>query len=143
MTDNLNNPDKELEQAYLNAYYRLDGHPVSIQIDEHHPGLDRLLEEKFPDYQNWVFITAYNPGSTIQSNAFNTKKQAKLLQLVRRKGYSFLPGEGGSPIGDWPAEKSLLIVDMPLNEAKETAVAFGQKAFVNGKKGGAAILIWL
>ncbi len=142
MDDNLNNLDKELEQAYLNAYYQVEDPPLAISIGSDHPALDEVLEKRCPCYRSWTLITAYNPGSEIQTDAFNTKKQAQLLQLIRRKGYSFLPAEGGCKENSWPSEKSILIINLPLDEAVELAILFGQKAFVRGEKKGTARLHW-
>ncbi len=138
----LHNADKELGQAYKLAYYKVIDPPIFISLDSKNPELDEYLGKNCFDYQSWVFLTAYNPGSKVQTDEINTSRQAELLNLIRRIGHSYLPGVGGSRDNSWPVEKSVLILNLEINKANELALQFGQKAFLYGEKGKTANLEW-
>lgn len=140
MDNNLHKLDEHLQKAYKNARYEVYKPPLSFSIGQKHPEMDKALLQLYSDYQNWAFITAFNPASVSQSATFNTRNQKELLKLIRKKGYNYLEGEGGSHDDSWPPEKSILIINIAEKEALALARQFGQKAIVFGKKGGKAQL---
>jgi hypothetical protein len=70
--------------------------PIFISISSKNYELDAYLEKTKADDRSFVFITAYDPGSKVRSDAINTTKQAELLSHIRQMGCSHLPGEGSS-----------------------------------------------
>jgi hypothetical protein len=65
------------------------------------------------------------------SNSENLRRQMDLICSVGGK-WVFYPGEGINDKGDWPAEKSILILDISLEQAREIALKFEQTAFLFG-----------
>jgi len=88
----------------------------------------------------WVFITAYNPGSVVLSKEENEERQNKLKQRVIEADLSFIEGVGISEDAVW-SDKSIFIPGITLVDAKRLGKDFGQNAIVYGTKGEKAVLI--
>lgn len=140
MDDSLKDLDQRLLTAYQNTTYRVPTRQLSLRIGAVHPDLDVLLAEK--KATQWAFLTAYHPGSKPATQEYNTRAQEQLRQRLQAGRYLFWEGAGEADAGDWPPEPSFLILDIPLARAKEWAIEFGQVAFVYGRLGGAAELVF-
>jgi hypothetical protein len=60
---------------------------------------------------------------------------------AERRGYTAFPGEGIGDDGQWPPERSLLILGIARDDARRLGREFGQLAIVHGEKGGPAMLL--
>lgn len=77
-----------------------------------------------------AFITAFNPHSRREAGTRNHAMQAQLRAWTERHGYFYLKGVGQHPTGAWPGEPSLLILGLPLAQAKSLGRVYGQNAVV-------------
>jgi len=60
---------------------------------------------------------------------------------MKRRGYTTFPGEGSGDDGQWPPERSLLILGILRDDAIRLGRDFGQRAVVYGEQGGRALLL--
>ena len=132
----------ELGAAYLRTIYWVDARPepIPLRVGDRSSQLDRMLVAN--RCRQWAFLTAWNPGSEIQSPLRNTARQRRLLRALQGNGYRWLPGLGDGDDGEWPAEPSLLVLGMPMHEAVRVGRHFGQNAVLVGKLGQCAMLVW-
>ena len=77
-----------------------------------------------------AFITACNPHSQPLEDAANENRQMKLAQELNKRGLKYLNGEGKHPNGNWPAEKSFLVLGIALEQAQALGQQFEQNAVV-------------
>ena len=142
-------PDGLLE-AYRRTRYCADlpDGEVVLRIGECSPGLDGLLAAR--GAHAWAFITADNPGSFIDTSTIdaetiypggNAARRARLLAHVQGLGLAWFAGRATADVGDWPAEESLLVLGLDLDEARALGRRFGQLAVVAGVHGGPAWLV--
>lgn len=121
--------DENLLKAYLETDYVLyyKDRKIIIKIDQNNVFLDKLLTDNNAKF--CIFITAYNPQSIVFSEKENKKNQLKLINdLVN---YQFFYGEGHSLDSTWLPEKSLLVLDISINETKNLMKKYNQKAVVS------------
>ena len=129
-------------QAYLDALYRIEVTPAfDLTVGEHHHDLDTLLRSK--GASSGALLTAYNPEGIIQDDSLNELAQDRLLAILEESAYPLFAAEGRSRVGDWPSEKSVLIVGMDLDEAVKLGRAFSQNALLFVRYGEAPELILL
>jgi len=132
----------ELEAAYFATSYFVDapGGRFGIRVGALSPQADALaLEDRA---STWAYVSAYNPGSIRASAEDNRRQACRLEQTVMSLGLRFLGGEGQGDDGAWPAEPSLLVLGVRLEDAVALARRFGQAAFVFGECGRPARLVW-
>lgn len=113
-------------------------HEIRLRIGEKHPELDERVRGEGRDA--WAYLTAWNPGSIGLSEERNRSAQAELEAELERRGLVFFPG-ASEPDDGSPPEASVLVL-LGREEALELARRFGQNAFVGGRVGGAAELVW-
>jgi Protein of unknown function (DUF3293) len=131
-----------LEQAYRGTSYEVDtpdGRLV-LRIGLIHPALDQLLLRH--GCRTWAYVTAHNPASNLLQPEKNQCRQRDLEEEVSKSGRPFFRGEGVGTDGNWPAEQSLLILSISLQEALDLAERHGQAALVFGEIGQTAQLLW-
>ncbi len=131
MDDNSPNIDQALLQAYRHSNYRLLNTAISIKIGHLSPQLDDFLIDN--NAYSWVFISAENPQSIRLTKEENQRRYQQLLEIAEKRNYRYWEGLGEAINGDWPAEQSLLLLDVPQTEAKALAKQFDQKAIVQGQ----------
>lgn len=73
-------------------------------------------------------MTAWNPHSETTKADDNEKAMATLLSDL--KGYTLYNGEGADPTGEWPPERSVLVLDIPMDTAVILAQKYRQNAIV-------------
>lgn len=120
--------DQDLQNAYEKAIYEIFDPPISWSIGDLVPALDALLEEH--QIRTACLITAHNPGSVLVPLNKNQEQQGLLIQLVEQYKWTYLPGQGGDPSGNWPPEDSLLILGLNEVESTELGQQFRQNAVV-------------
>jgi hypothetical protein len=62
--------------------------------------------------------------------------------MLSEQERALIPGEGVDPAGDWPAEASVLILDIERDEALKLGRLWEQNAIVCGERGGVPQLLW-
>ena len=125
---------EQLHQAYLNTSFKVLTNPSSIiKINSVVPELNHL--------DRWVFLSAWNPMSKGLSLEENRKRNQNLEEDVKRLGLQYIPGIGISEDEQW-SEESFLIANCSQEKANGLAVKYKQLAFVFGKKGEVAKLVY-
>ncbi len=133
---------ESLEAAYRRTEYRVRAPEgtFTIHIGARCEVLEALLREV--GARSWAFVTACNPRSQPLSDEVNARRQAQLLAMLSEQERALIPGEGVDPAGDWPAEASVLILDIERDEALELGRVWDQNAIVYGEGNGSAELLW-
>jgi Protein of unknown function (DUF3293) len=132
--------DAALIQAYREALYcfPVGSGEQSIRIGSTSADLDALLKAR--GVTRAIFITAVNPHSKPQSEAFNAWALAQLRARLSSTA-DVLTGVARDPGGRWPPEPTLLAVGLSRETGMALAQAFEQNAFVYVEIGGAAELV--
>jgi len=127
----------ELIAAYRAAEYAVPQAGIVMRIGAPDPALDRLIAAK----GGAAFLTAANPGSQRRTDEENRLLLGELRCALDAAGYGYMDGEGRDPSGDWPAERSLFVLDIARAAAAKLARRFGQNAFVWCTPGAAPELV--
>lgn len=127
--------------AYLRTTFTAETPSGKIEI---RPGsssvaLDSILRKN--RVTEWAYVTAYNPGSRLMSDEINKRAHEELRRTVNDRGLIYFEGHGVGPEGVWPPEASLLVLGLPLDQARALGRQFGQLAIVVGQAREAARLL--
>ena len=117
----------------LDTHVHLPAGTLVLRHGERAAALDALLE---PGASEWAFITAWNPGSRRLSRPENERRQRELVRSISGR-YRLYPGAGGGDASGqeaWPAELSVLVLGIPLEEALGLGRAWGQHAILAGTR---------
>ena len=116
--------------AYRAALYevRLPDQPLALQVDVHCEALQSWLGAQ--GHRCAALLTAHNPASQPRDAAANARAQQQLQAAISRRGLSFHTGCNRDPRGAWPAEDSLFVPDLSLEDAHTLARQFDQRAFL-------------
>src|SRR5262245_46336962 len=116
--------------AYRNTSFFADtsGGRLCLRVGRASPELDELLAAC--DVRTWAYVTAFNPGSIPLSHEENEQRNQRLAREVESRGYTAFPGEGIGDDGQWPPERSLLILGIIRDDAIDLGREFGQRAIV-------------
>jgi hypothetical protein len=133
-------PPSEPEHAALVAAYRRSIYQVRLPAGLQILSLDQPLPESLAS-KGGAFVTAHNPRSHPHSDEDNAEAQRRLLQRLQRDGFTFFPGEGRSPDGDW-SEESVWVVGMPRGAAQHIAQDFAQTAYLFAEPDGVLELVF-
>jgi hypothetical protein len=116
--------------AYRATHYCVTGvaEAFVLRIDQHSPDLAGCHDQY--RVSTSAFLTAYNPLSQPTPEAANEAAQQRLVLRLQACGYQYLEGLGLDPSGDWPAEPSLLVLGISLDEARSIGTEFAQNGFV-------------
>jgi hypothetical protein len=126
-----------LTPEMLNAYLETDYQVVTPPGDNHERTftmrVGQVCEQLAMLYQDRgiqcaAFVTAYNPYSAAHEDLDNETRQASLLQTLDQHKVIYLSGEGRHPSGNWPAEPSVLALNLPLDACKRLGMRFHQNA---------------
>lgn len=117
-------------EAYLPA-------KVTLRPGQCSPLVDALLRNDAPE---WVFITAWNPGSRQLARAENERRQKALIAELSGN-YRLYPGAGIGDASDWKPELSTLVLGLPEAQAIARGRAWGQFAVLCGEKGKPARVV--
>jgi hypothetical protein len=123
----------ELIQAFLETHYRVHQHgpdapPLTLRVGQSSAGLAALHQAHGADCS--AFLTAYNPFAQQVDDASNLQRQEDLKQELSSRSLIFLPGEGQHPTNGWPAEPSVLVLGLSLEDAKVMGRKYEQAAIV-------------
>lgn len=108
-------------QAYRTTHFVVKGaNPFVLRIGVKSGPLLSLYREAQSDC--CAYLTACNPFSEVLSDSANAERQARLERDLEAQGWTFFPGSGEHPSGDWPGE--------PREEAKAFGARYEQNAIV-------------
>jgi hypothetical protein len=134
--------DPQLLAAYLAAEYVIFGEPpIVLRIGEQSEALGSLLEDT--GAETAAFVTAANPGGEPAPAEENALATEALFLAQQAAGYTCLAGEGRDPLGEWPAEPSVLVLGIARGEAEILGRSYEQNAIVVIERGRAPELVLL
>src|SRR5438128_2677055 len=127
--------------AYRNTSFFADTSPgrLCLRVGRASPEIDALLAAY--GVCTWAYVTGFNPGSILLPPEENENRHQRLARETERRGYTTFPGEGIGDDGQWPPERSLLILGIGRDDAIDLGREFGQRAVVYGEEGGPAVLL--
>ena len=133
--------NRDLFGAYVSTCFVVDApsRAIRLRIGKPNPEADRLLSEC--DVTTAAFITAWNPGSVLLSEAENKRRQQSMEREIQYAGFRFLRGRGEGIDPAWTAEESILIFGISKPDAIAIADRFGQLAIVWHERGQASALV--
>jgi hypothetical protein len=119
----------DLVQAYLRTAYHVESDPPFVlRIGRHSPALAALFAASGTSCA--AFLTAWNPFSQATDAGRNAESQRRLERDIAPGGWRALPGFGRGDEGDWPPERSVLVLGVPLATARIWAGKYRQNAFL-------------
>ena len=128
--------------AYKAAHYVVFGEPdIVLKVGEPNARLDALMDAKSAG--SAAFVSGANPHGKPRNLVRNVVAFQFLKVLLRKSRYLFYEGEGRDPKGVWPPEGSVLVLDMPRDEAEALGNRFAQNAIVYVERGGPPELVLL
>lgn len=118
-----------LLRAYARTHYRvLATQPFALHIDRFSSALQKLHATHGVHCS--AFVTAFNPYSESWSAGCNSARHQALLARLKCHGWAFIQGYGKHPAGNWPAERSVLVLGMNASQAQALGIALQQNAIV-------------
>jgi hypothetical protein len=121
--------DAALRQAYRETRYEVPADPpVILSIGAASAPL-RALHRRF-GVECSAFVSACNPFSRRLDAAGNAARHRALLQALVAEGRRFLEGAGRHPSNGWPAEPSVLVFGLSLEESRALGRRCEQNALV-------------
>jgi len=135
-------PRPELLAAYQATAYvvHFDDHDYTIRVGDDCTELDDLMIQH--EVGTWTFITAYNPLSEKLSAKENEKRNEKLAAELALRDLEIYPATSRADSGEWPEERSFLVLGLNLEEASRLGFEHGQHAIVFGRFNKPAQLVW-
>ena len=133
---------RQLLEKYTNASYHVhsSGEDYPFRIGGSNTALQGLLGRFGAGTA--CLITACNPYSRPFPDEVNREANDHLREELTRRGLTFLTGEGSDPDGEWPAEESFLVFDLPQEMVADLCRRYRQNAVVwIGDNGIAELLI--
>lgn len=120
----------DLIASYHSAIYNFgaESSAIGLCIDQHSEPLSRVISESGDRCA--VFISAYNPGSLIQSSESNRVAHDRLHDDLRSHSNRIIEGVASDPSGEWPPEKGFLAVGVDLATAQRLGDQYGQNAIL-------------
>ena len=121
--------DDATRQAYLETHYHVHGAaPTVLRIGVPNPALATLHHTL--RVHSSAYITAWNPGSKILTDAENSQRQGALALELQRRGLPFIEGIGKHPSSGWAGEPSFLVFGLSLESAKTLGSRYQQAAIL-------------
>jgi hypothetical protein len=129
-----------LVAAYEATAYMVDGRADwTLRIGAACPALSSELARQGLD--GAAYVSAWNPAGRRAPAVANAAAHALLQARVEAMKLRAFPGWGRGDAGDWPPERSLLILGLAGDAARALACDFGQRACVVLSTGGAARIL--
>lgn len=129
---------KILRKSYSEALYRINtsAGQITLRTEENWD-----IHEKIFPCNEFIYITAWNPGSEPLPEPENRKNNFLLLSELKKTASFILEGCSESESGEWK-EESFFAADVSLETGKILQKQFGQNAFLYGRKGEKIKLIF-
>lgn len=132
---------RSLATAYRNARYHVDTGAAELVLRVGEPSVPAAALLAAHGAAGAAYLTAHNPGSRCCDEQTNAAAQQALREAL--EDYHVLAGTALDPSGRWPPEDSLLVLDIPLPEARVLAGRFGQNALLWVDTRGMPELVWV
>ncbi len=94
--------------AYKATHYRVGGSESTFVLRIGVPSRDLRRLYQATGQNSAVFVTAFNPYGTVQSDQANLAAHARLGDHIRSFTPHVIEGDGADPSGEWPPELSFL-----------------------------------
>ena len=131
-----------LDGAYRATTYRiLAPHTIDLFIGRRSRALDALLAQR--GVRSWAFLSACNPRSVPAPPGVNRQQATRLRQLLAARRWTWLEAAGIPRDRRRAPEPSVWIGGISERDARRLAQQFRQNAFLAGRRGRPARLIWL
>lgn len=117
-------------QAYYKTHYRVfhPENPFILQIGTYSIDLQNLFQQT--NHTCAIFITAYNPFGSIQSDEDNLAAHQLMSDHLRSLTEAVWEGEGADPTEQWPAEASFLALGIDHDTARQLGNRAHQDAVI-------------
>ncbi|MDB5987057.1 MAG: alpha/beta hydrolase [Nevskia sp.] len=142
--------DQLLQRALLDAAYRATDYVVAsgvgdlvLHVDRYDAAIEARLIDACGLRQQWVLLSASNPGSQQLSTDDNRTRIEALRREIEQADVPRFAVNAHDPAAQWPDEISELLCDPPTGFAEDLARRYGQNAIVRGQLGAAPELLWL
>ncbi len=121
---------KSLIASYRNTHYQMGTgtDAILLQIDQYSAALAKFLVAS--QQSGTAIISAYNPGSQLQSNEDNLAAHQSLKHCLNHHSYPMIESLNIDPADIWPAEKSFFVSGLDLDTARSLGRQFNQNAIV-------------
>lgn len=130
----------QFQEVYENTHYYIADPHIDILCGDYNPTLDIYMRKL--GKRSWVFISAANPQSNIQSDQINGWANANLEIDLFNQNYAYTYAIGQDRSGEWPAEDSFVVFDISIDDALRLAKKYNQNAILMGHLNGKADLKW-
>ena len=77
-----------------------------------------------------AFISPCNPFGNLSPHSENLARETILIEILNQKSKKFFRGVGEDPLGKWPEELSILIMNISKDDAITIGIQFRQNAIV-------------
>lgn len=131
----------ELRNAYENTDYKVffDEKEIILKIGKVSIEMTQILDDL--RVNNFAFITAANPYSSLKSSEENQIRNLELEKFLIKKEIPYCKGIGESGDNTWK-EESFCAFGIDLEIAKQLAKEFEQNAFVFGMENGVPEIVY-
>lgn len=121
--------DNTLVSAYQNAEYVVFADTEFVMlVAKYSETLHQTMTKK--QITQAAFISAYNPYSEILDEPENHTRHSALSEELSDLGLGFIEGLGRDKEGQWPSEKSVLVLNISNVTARMIGNKFGQNAIL-------------
>ena len=121
--------DNTLVSAYQNAEYVVFADTEFVMlVAKYSQALKLTMTEK--QFTQAAFISAYNPYSEMLEEPENLTRHSALSEELSDLGLSFIEGLGRDKEGQWPGEKSVLVLNISNVTARTIGNKYGQNAIL-------------
>jgi len=120
----------ETLRAYHTTDYRVLGVAAAFTLRIGEPSAELRDCHRAHNVDCSAFVTAWNPFGATRSPAENEAAQRRLRARLQLRGYRFVEGCGEDREQQWPAEASLLVLGITLDEACRLGREFEQNALL-------------
>ena len=133
------NITEDLARAYFLTNFRVFTPTGSFTVHVRRESTELAVLHASHNARSSAFLTAYSPFSQ-PTDAETDRINQNSLQTEVEGRWEYLLGEGVDPTGEWPAEPSLLILGIDLDEALVLGQKFDQLALLFATGDGSADL---
>lgn len=131
--------DRQLHDNYHSTDYCCQNFRIQPQVAN--PEFTDFL--RVNGWDDFAFITAYNPYSTTRSaEKENIREHKNLLSVIYQQHLTFLPAHSIDQQGQWPAEAGVFLFNLGLKPALGLAERFRQNAILWGTQQTLPEIIW-
>jgi len=132
-----------LDHLYRATTYRVlaPEAAVDLHVDRRSRRLDAVLAAR--GVRTWAFLSACNPRSITAPLPVNQRRAALLKRLLAARGWPWLEAAGIPRDRRRQPEPSVWVGGISVRDARRLAERFGQNAFLAGRIGRRARLLWL